>query len=85
MPPAEPRTLTVPQRLALALLRVYQLAFSPFYTGSCRFIPSCSAYAAEAVARFGVLHGSMLAIRRLSRCRPMAAHGFDPVPGRPRD
>jgi putative membrane protein insertion efficiency factor len=62
------------------MLRVYQLALSPMFAGSCRFTPSCSAYAVEAVRRFGVLRGSWLAIGRLARCRPLAAHGFDPVP-----
>jgi uncharacterized protein len=75
-------TLTHAQRAALALVRGYQLAFSPFFAGSCRFVPSCSAYAAEAIARFGVVRGSWLAMRRLARCRPLAAHGFDPVPAR---
>lgn len=69
------------QRAALALLRSYQLAFSPFFAGSCRYVPSCSAYAAEAVARFGVLRGSYLAARRLARCHPLGGHGLDPVPG----
>jgi uncharacterized protein len=69
--------------MLLAAIRGYQLLLSPLFAGSCRFVPSCSAYAAEAVDRFGVLRGSWLAIRRLARCRPLAAHGFDPVPGRP--
>ena len=73
--------LSLPQRLALAALRGYQLLFSPMFAGSCRFVPSCSAYAVDAVTRFGVLRGSWLALRRLARCRPFAAHGFDPVPG----
>jgi putative membrane protein insertion efficiency factor len=73
-------TLTVAQRVVLALLRGYQLFFSPMFAGSCRFVPSCSAYAVEAVTRFGVVRGSLLALGRLSRCRPLAAHGFDPVP-----
>lgn len=73
--------LTVAQRAALAALRGYQVMFSPMFAGSCRFVPSCSAYAVEAVSRFGVVRGSLLALRRLSRCRPLAAHGFDPVPG----
>lgn len=77
--------LTVAQRWALGLIRGYQLAFSPMFAGSCRFVPSCSAYAVEAVERFGVMKGSWLAMRRLARCRPLAAHGFDPVPGVPRD
>lgn len=81
-PAAVPQPLTVAQRLVLGPIRAYQLLFSPLYTGSCRFIPSCSDYATEAIQRFGVLRGSFLALRRLSRCRPLAAHGFDPVPGR---
>jgi putative membrane protein insertion efficiency factor len=71
--------------VVLMLLRGYQLGFSSFYAGSCRFVPSCSAYAAEAVARYGVTRGAWLAARRLARCRPFGAHGFDPVPdSRPR-
>lgn len=77
--------LSVPQRGALALLRLYKILISPLFAGSCRFLPSCSDYAAEAVARFGVLRGSWLAARRLGRCHPLGAHGLDPVPGhRPR-
>src|SRR5687768_6592978 len=79
----EPRVaLSATQRGALALLRAYQIALSPMYAGSCRFVPSCSAYADEAIRRFGVIRGSWLAVRRLARCRPLAAHGFDPVPPR---
>jgi uncharacterized protein len=77
---AGPPAVTVPTRVALTLIRVYQLAFSPMFAGSCRFHPSCSAYAAEAVARHGVVRGTLLAVRRLARCRPLAKHGFDPVP-----
>jgi uncharacterized protein len=72
--------LSILQRCALALVRAYQLALSPLFAGSCRFVPSCSVYAAEAIARFGAARGSWLAVRRLARCRPLAAHGFDPVP-----
>ena len=74
--------LSLPQRLLLAAIRGYQLIFSPMFTGSCRFVPSCSAYAAEAVQRHGVIRGSVLSLKRLARCRPMAKHGFDPVPSR---
>ena len=80
VPELQTTPLSRAQRSALALLRVYQLVFSPMYAGSCRFVPSCSAYADEAVRRFGIVRGSWLALRRLARCRPMAAHGFDPVP-----
>lgn len=67
-------------RLALLLIKLYQLLLSPLFTGSCRFVPSCSAYAAEAIERHGVLRGTWLALRRLSRCHPLGAAGFDPVP-----
>ena len=81
MTSADVRTaLSPPQRAALALLRLYKILISPLFAGSCRFLPSCSDYAAEAVARFGVLRGSWLAARRLGRCHPLCAHGLDPVP-----
>ena len=73
-------TLTLSQRVLLAAIRGYQLFFSQMYTGSCRFVPSCSAYAIEAVERHGVLRGALLSVKRLARCRPLAKHGFDPVP-----
>jgi uncharacterized protein len=79
------RPLTAPQQLALGLIRLYKLAFSPMFAGSCRFLPSCSEYASEAIRRHGAFHGTVLAVRRLSRCHPFATPGADPVPGhRPR-
>jgi putative membrane protein insertion efficiency factor len=77
--------LTVMQRSALRLIRAYQLLLSPMFGGSCRFLPSCSEYASEAVASWGVVRGSLLALRRLARCHPLGAHGYDPVPCSPRD
>ena len=74
--------LTVAQRSALTLLRAYKVLLSPMFAGSCRYLPSCSEYAAEAVTRFGVVRGSWLATRRLSRCHPLGGHGVDAVPGR---
>jgi putative membrane protein insertion efficiency factor len=68
------------QRVALALLRGYKVIFSPLFAGSCRYIPSCSDYAAEAIQRFGVTRGCLLAARRLGRCHPLGGHGFDAVP-----
>jgi putative membrane protein insertion efficiency factor len=68
------------QRLVLALIRGYQLLFSPMYAGSCRFVPSCSQYAAEAVSIHGALRGSVLAARRVARCHPLGGKGLDPVP-----
>ena len=64
----------------LVLLRIYKLAFSPLFTGSCRFHPSCSDYMAEAVGRFGARRGAWLGVRRLVRCLPFGGHGYDPVP-----
>ena len=69
--------------LSLALrgaIRLYQLTLAYFFVGACRYEPSCSAYAAEAVARHGVLKGSWLAAHRLCRCGPWGTGGFDPVP-----
>ena len=73
------------RRVLIGAIRGYQVLFSPLYAGSCRFHPSCSAYAVEAIDRFGVLRGSVLALKRLARCRPLADHGFDPVPARLHD
>jgi putative membrane protein insertion efficiency factor len=72
--------LSPAQRLALSAIRLYKILISPLFAGSCRFIPSCSDYAAEAIARFGVVRGSAMAARRLSRCHPLGGHGFDAVP-----
>lgn len=64
----------------LWFIRLYQATISPLLPGVCRFEPTCSRYAYEAVNRHGAFRGSWLAIRRLSRCRPGGGHGFDPVP-----
>ena len=72
--------LSLPQRLALGLIRAYKVLFSAQFAGACRFVPSCSEYAADAVRRFGVVRGSLLALRRLSRCHPLGSSGYDPVP-----
>lgn len=79
-PLGEASSLGSAQRLTLGLIRVYQVLFAPMYAGSCRFIPSCSVYAAEAVSRHGALRGGRLAVGRLIRCRPFGGHGLDPVP-----
>lgn len=67
-------------RVLLLGIRFYQWVFSPFVGMSCRFEPSCSVYAMEAIERFGCIRGSWLAIRRLARCHPFAAGGCDPLP-----
>jgi putative membrane protein insertion efficiency factor len=64
------------------LLRAYRLLISPLYGDVCRYHPSCSAYALEAVQHYGVVRGSWLATRRIGRCHPWAAGGYDPVPRR---
>lgn len=66
--------------VALALIRLWQLTISPLLGPACRFEPSCSRYAAEAIERFGVLRGGTLAVRRVGRCHPFHPGGFDPVP-----
>jgi hypothetical protein len=63
-----------------ALLRVYRYAVSPMLGLQCRFHPSCSAYALEAIERWGAFRGSWLAARRLARCHPWHPGGYDPVP-----
>lgn len=66
--------------VGLAMIRFYQRWMSPYLPPSCRFFPSCSEYAAEAVTRYGVFRGSWLAVRRLLRCHPFHPGGYDPVP-----
>jgi putative membrane protein insertion efficiency factor len=68
------------RRLLLLLLRGYQMGISPLTPPTCRYVPSCSQYACEAVAVHGACKGSMLAARRLLRCNPLFKGGFDPVP-----
>ncbi len=63
-----------------ALVRLYQITLSPFIGRQCRFLPTCSQYALEALEAHGALIGSHLAARRLLRCHPWNAGGFDPVP-----
>ena len=62
------------------LVRLYQLTLSPIFGGSCRFEPTCSTYAIEAIDRHGAWRGAGLAARRLLRCHPFGTAGFDPVP-----
>ena len=64
----------------LAMIRFYQRHISSHTKPACRFIPTCSQYAVEAIERFGALKGTGLAIRRILRCNPFGGHGYDPVP-----
>jgi uncharacterized protein len=84
-PAGEARQLTARGKSAAAwtlllLVRFYITFLSPFFGGACRFHPSCSNYAAEAIARHGAARGLSLALRRLLRCNPFTQGGFDPVP-----
>lgn len=65
--------------LVLALIRAYQLVLSPWLPPSCRFLPSCSEYGYQAIARYGLLRGGWMAIRRVARCNPFGPAGYDPV------
>ncbi len=67
-------------RFALAAIRLYQMTLSKLFTGSCRYYPSCSHYTYEAVERYGLLRGSWMGGKRILRCHPFAAGGYDPVP-----
>ena len=67
-------------RVAAALLRFYKNGISPFLPRACRYEPTCSVYAREAIERYGLWRGSGLAIARLARCHPFRPGGFDPVP-----
>ena len=69
------------KKIVLWLLRLYQFTLSPLLGPLCRFEPSCSRYAAEAIEAFGLVRGSWLAARRVARCHPLAKSGYDPVPG----
>ena len=73
-------------RLALTMLRIYRAILSPMIMGiygpACRFEPSCSQYAHQAIAAYGVMRGGAMAARRLARCHPLGGHGHDPVPAR---
>ena len=68
------------KRVLIGLVHFYQRAISPHLRPSCRYSPSCSHYAVEALERFGALKGSWLAIRRILRCNPWGGSGYDPVP-----
>jgi putative membrane protein insertion efficiency factor len=74
--------VTAAERLAIALVRAYQLAIGPFTGGACRFHPSCSSYAIDAIETHGLRRGTWLALRRVSRCHPFSEPGIDPVPPR---
>jgi len=66
--------------LVLSLIKLYQKTFSRALSPTCRFVPSCSQYAYEAIERYGLLKGGWLALKRIGRCHPLNPGGYDPVP-----
>lgn len=62
------------------LIKLYQAFLSPLFGAKCRFTPSCSAYGAEAIKKYGPFKGGWMALKRIGRCRPGGGHGWDPVP-----
>ena len=66
--------------ILVALVRGYQIVLAPLLPAACRYYPSCSAYAVEALEKHGALRGSWLAMKRVGRCHPFRAGGYDPVP-----
>jgi putative membrane protein insertion efficiency factor len=70
------------KNLSALALRFYKGAISPYLPAACRFVPSCSEYAAEAVAKHGLVYGSALGLWRILRCNPFVRGGYDPVPAK---
>ena len=68
------------KRVTLWFINLYQLIISPYWPGSCRHVPTCSNYTRQAVQKYGVLKGGVLAWKRLARCLPLGTVGYDPVP-----
>jgi len=66
--------------IPIVVVKIYQIAISPFFPNSCRFTPTCSGYSIEALKKYGLIKGLWLTIKRLLRCHPWGGHGFDPVP-----
>ena len=66
--------------ILIGLIKFYRYAISPYLPKACRFTPTCSVYAMEAISRFGVIRGMLLAIYRILRCNPFCRGGYDPVP-----
>jgi uncharacterized protein len=71
---------SAPQKLAIGLIKIYQRWLSPLLGKNCRFHPTCSQYAIEAINRFGLVKGCWLASKRILKCHPLHAGGEDPVP-----
>ena len=74
------RIKSIPKRMLLWLVRFYRVAISPMHRPCCRYIPTCSQYALEAIEKYGAFKGGYLALRRILRCNPLFKGGYDPVP-----
>lgn len=70
------------RRILIGVIRVYQMAISPWTPTACRFMPTCSTYAMDAIDAHGVARGGLLAVKRVGRCHPWGGFGMDPVPPR---
>lgn len=70
------------QRIALGVVRFYQVALSPVFGGkaACRFVPTCSEYTRQSIIKYGTFRGTFMGLKRISRCRPGGGFGYDPVP-----
>ncbi|MBK9283331.1 MAG: membrane protein insertion efficiency factor YidD [Sphingobacteriaceae bacterium] len=68
------------KKIAILFVRFYQYAIRPLLPNACRYTPSCSAYAVEAIQKYGAWKGSWLGLKRISRCHPWGGQGYDPVP-----
>jgi uncharacterized protein len=79
-PDAPPKRRGPLSRVAMGLIRIYQLSLSRAFPPTCRFYPSCSQYTLEAIDKYGVIKGSWLGVKRISRCHPFHPGGYDPVP-----
>jgi putative membrane protein insertion efficiency factor len=71
--------LHLPKKIALGFIKFYQYIISPFFPPSCRFTPTCSRYAFEAIERYGFLQGTFLAVKRILKCHPFCRGGYDPL------
>ena len=66
----------------IVCIRGYQLIISPFIGQNCRYLPTCSEYAIECLEKFGIIKGTFLSLKRMSKCHPWGNHGYDPVPNK---
>jgi uncharacterized protein len=72
------------RKIFIAFIRFYQYAISPYLPPHCRYTPTCSSYAVEAISRFGAFRGGWMALRRIGRCHPWHEGGYDPLPNSPK-